>query len=62
MYLPPTSSLVPPPKVHHSDTKSLSRRTKTSDCRETRLSDFDTNKVTNAFVCPFFSEKKAHLK
>uniref|UniRef100_A0A3Q3LCP2 Ig-like domain-containing protein n=1 Tax=Labrus bergylta TaxID=56723 RepID=A0A3Q3LCP2_9LABR len=28
--LPPTSSLVPPPNVYHSDANSLSRRTKTS--------------------------------
>ena len=36
MCLPLTSSLVPPPNVNHSDTNSLIRRTKTSDCRETR--------------------------
>ena len=32
--------------IQSGDTKSLSRRTKTSHCRETRLSDFDTNKLT----------------
>uniref|UniRef100_A0A3P9DQ03 Ig-like domain-containing protein n=1 Tax=Maylandia zebra TaxID=106582 RepID=A0A3P9DQ03_9CICH len=31
--------------IHHSDTNSLRRRTKTSDCRETRLSDSETNKL-----------------
>ena len=46
MYLRFTSSLVPPPKVHHSDTNSLNRRTKTSDCTETRLSDSETNSRT----------------
>uniref|UniRef100_A0A3B4Y1G5 C-type lectin domain family 4 member E-like n=1 Tax=Seriola lalandi dorsalis TaxID=1841481 RepID=A0A3B4Y1G5_SERLL len=46
--------LVPPPKVHHSDTKSLSRRTKTSHCRETRLSDSETNKLTRMNIFKYF--------
>ncbi len=62
MYLHPTASLVPPPKVLHSDTKSLSCRTKTSDCRETRLSDFDTNKMNKiAFCFHIFSNKMKKL-
>jgi len=55
MYLQLTVSLVPPPKVHHSDTNSLSRRTKTSDCTETRLSDSETNKVTQQNIDEFIS-------
>ena len=41
-YLPSTMSLVPPPKVHHSDTNSLRGRTKTSCSENKHLSSEKT--------------------